>query len=624
MRQIRHFSQMFCILSVIVVVSAGFSEAETDALRSARVEAGSVKEPVRYIGKAAADYSLHDGGLRPVVGASNYQVMRANRTHPDESDGFGWTYNHAPMLAYWNNTFFIEYLSNPADEHVPPGHTLLATSKDGIHWAKSKVVFPVYTLSDGSPGMMHQRMAFYVAPNGRLLAMGFIGFYPDPVNGTGIGRTVREIYKDGSFGPIYFLKFNSQKGWGEHNTHLPFYTSSNDTEFKEACDSMLQNRLMRAQWWDEEQTTDGFYSVGGFEALSFFHRQDGKVVGLWKWSHAALSHDEGKTWSPVVKVPSFVMDGAKFWGQRTSDNRYAVIYNPSPQGEHRWPLAVATSEDGISFDNLACIHGEVPLPRFKGRWKDFGPQYNRGIEEGNGVPPDGALWDTYSVNKEDIWIARVPVPVRTRVNSDVNDNFDNMEADGVVTDWNIYSPKWAPVSVVEFPSSKNKSLELQNSEPFDYSRAVRVFPESQKVSISLKVYPHQSDHGLLEIDVVDHAGKRPVQIVLDDKGGLSVIDGSKIRAVGSYTAEHWISIWIEIDLPAQIFSVTIFGGQAQSNIKFACEVDSVERLSLRTGTYRIFPKLNTINQPGRDLPHPDVPTALAKFNIDEVHIVRKD
>ena len=37
--------------------------------------------------------------------------------------------------------------------------------------------------------------------------------------------------------------------------------------------------------------------------------------------------------------------------------------------------------------------------RYGGNYKSYGPQYPRGIQEGNGVPADGDLWVSYSVNK---------------------------------------------------------------------------------------------------------------------------------------------------------------------------------------------------------------------------------
>src|SRR5579872_4056968 len=167
-----------------------------------------------------------EGKLRPAIGVENRQVFRANRQHPDLPEAFGWTYNHAPMLAYWNGKFYLEYLSNPLGEHVPPGRTLLLTSSDGRNWSKPTVVFPVYNLPAGNPAMMHQRMGFYVAPDGRLLVLAFYGQAPVPFGKGGVGRVVREAYKDGTFGPIYFIRYNRHAGWDESNTTLPLYSAS--------------------------------------------------------------------------------------------------------------------------------------------------------------------------------------------------------------------------------------------------------------------------------------------------------------------------------------------------------------------------------------------------------------
>ena len=56
---------------------------------------------------------------------------------------------------------------------------------------------------------MHQRVGFYTSKSGKLIAMGNYGIAldkkDDPNDGNGIGRVVREINKDGSFGPIYFI-----------------------------------------------------------------------------------------------------------------------------------------------------------------------------------------------------------------------------------------------------------------------------------------------------------------------------------------------------------------------------------------------------------------------------------
>ena len=106
------------------------------------------QDGVRYTGKTLSNPNRHDGGLSPVVGVHNIQIMRANREHPSESNGQGWTYNHQPMMAYWNGQFYVHYLCDPKDEQVPPSHTLLQTSADGYKWSTPVMLFPEYSVPD--------------------------------------------------------------------------------------------------------------------------------------------------------------------------------------------------------------------------------------------------------------------------------------------------------------------------------------------------------------------------------------------------------------------------------------------------------------------------------------------
>jgi hypothetical protein len=376
-------------------------------------QTGSIHEPVRYIGGVTIDPNVHEGRLRYAIGTESRQTVRVNRTHPEMNDGFGWTYSHASNLAYWNGQFFQQYLSNPVDEHIAPGHTLLVTSADGRNWSKPQVIFPAYEAPQGvkipegfSGYMMHQRMGFYISTGNRLLTLAFYGHAEDPFMEGGIGRVVREIYTDGSLGPIYFIRYSSHTEWNETNTSFPLYTRSNDKGFVAACEELLEDKLKTLQWWDEDRGLDGFYSVKeAGSALSYFHRKDGKVVALWKMSMCALSNDGGLTFSQPVKSPTLIMAGGKNWGQKTEDGRYAMVYNPIEIDEYRYPLIVISGDDGIIFDDMLLVQGEVPPRRFFGRWKDFGPCYVRGIVEGNGNPPGNDMWLTYSMNKEDIWIS---------------------------------------------------------------------------------------------------------------------------------------------------------------------------------------------------------------------------
>ena len=620
--------------SHLFAIVIGMSALLMAALDS-KAQTGSPAEPIRYVGGVSIDPNVHEGRLRYAIGVESRQTLRVNRTHPEQAEDYGWTYNHASNLCYWNNTFYQQYLSNPVDEHIAPGQTLVITSRDGRHWEKPKVVFPPYSpppgvkIPKGSDGyMMHQRMGFYVAPNGKLLVLAFYGHSQDPFSEGGIGRVVREAYKDGSYGPIYFIRYSSHpttegETWNETNTSYPFYKKSSDPAFVQACDALLADKLMTLQWWDEDQGLDGFYKVKkAKEALSYYHRKDGKVVALWKRSHAALSSDEGITFSDPVKVPTLTMAGGKVWGQRTDDNRYAMVYNPIELDEYRYPLVVVTGDDGVVFDHMLLVQGEVPPRRFYGRWKDFGPCYIRGIVEGNGNPPGNDLWLTYSMNKEDIWISRVPTPVRYEVKGPVSDNFDGLQLNGSVPDWNIYAPKWAPVTVRNTPGSSGKCLELTDKDPYDYARAIRVFEENEQVVTKLKIFPAQNTTGSLEIDLTDRYGNRPVRLRFDKNGTIIATDGSQEKILQTYQPEQWYEVALTVNASVYgHYSVSVNGTTRLTKASLAEAVKSVERLSIRTGPYRDLPNRKTPNEdPAPPLEGADDPVATATFYIDDVRI----
>ncbi|MEP7257576.1 MAG: six-hairpin glycosidase [Flavitalea sp.] len=593
-------------------------------------QTGSIHEPVRYIGGQTIDPSVHEGRLRYAIGTENIQTMRANRTHPASADGYGWTYNHGSNICYWKGKFFQQYLSNPVDEHIAPGQTLLVTSADGRHWNKPELIFPPYTppagvkIPEGYTGyMMHQRMGFYISPDGRLLTLAFYGHTEDPFGKGGIGRVVREVYADGSFGPIYFIRYDSETGWNSTNTSYPFYNTSADAGFVKACNALLDNALMTFQWYEEDAGADGFYKgKEGKQAFCWYHRKDGKITGLWKLSYAALSDDEGKTFSTLALAPTLLMSGGKQWGQQTSDGRYAICYNPIENSEYRYPLAIITGDDGIVYDHLLLVQGEVPPRRFSGRWKDFGPCYMRGIEEGNGKPPGKDMWLSYTMNKEDVWIARIPTPVTYSVKGAVSDNFNDMKPDGPIAGWNIYSPAWAPVAIVKAPGKEGQALQLMDKDPYDYSRAIRVFEETKKASLSLKVMADAANSGGLDIDVTDQYGNRPVRIRFNEEGNIVAADGGVERLLQPYKKNTWYTMEVlaEAGLNGR-YSLSINGKNVLHNAQMAEAVKTIERLSLRTGPYRNLPTRLTPNETtDPPLAGADEHTAPVIFYVDDVRL----
>lgn len=573
------------------------------------------KPPLAYVGSETAT-SDSDGALRPVVGVQNIQVVRANRTAPDHADRNNDTYLHQPMLAWWRGKFYLEYLSGPKNEHDNPTVTSLTTSVDGRTWDNPRIVFPAFALPDGSQTIAHQRMGFYVAPNGRLLALAFHGKTPTPNDGTGIGRVVREIREDGSLGPIYFIRFNPKQPFANFTPPYPLYSSAPDRDFVAACEALLANKLMTAQWWEEDQLDEtGFYTVKG-KALSYVRRPDGSVLGIWKNALVATTTDSGRTWTEKLFAANLPNNASKYWLQRTNDQRYALFLNPTNRLRH--PLAVMTSNDSANFSDLLAVHGELPDQRFPGGYKNPGPQYVRGIVEGNGTPPDAnsATWITYSVNKEDIWVSRVPVPIRSRVDSPVNDDFESTPIGSLPATWNIYSPRWAPVRISDAGAPAGRALELRDEDPYDYARAVRIFPETHGVKIVFKVLAKQTN-ARLEIDLLDARGLRPVQLAFAEDGHLWARHEGIWNDAGPYTAGRWISISVEISKNpnSDTAALLVDGKQAVARaMVFTDPARTVERLSFRTGAFR------NRGMAGKELPDADQKSPAALFLVDDVVI----
>ncbi len=557
------------------------------------------QDTVRYIGKTLSNVDYHHGQLTPAVGTHNIQVFRANREFPELAGGHNFTYNHQPFLAYWNNTYYLQFLSNPVGEHIAEGKTLLLTSKDGRNWSSPIDLFPTYLVPEGftKPGrtdkagknlyaIMHQRMGFYHAKNDKLLTLAYYGVAldakDDPNDGNGLGRVVREIHKDGSFGPIYFIHFNAS--FDEKGAKYPFYKKSKDKAFIQACDELLGTPLMMQQWVEESDRNDPLIPLQRpVKAFSFYHLNDGRVVGLWKHALTSVSKDNGKTWqySPL-RAPGFVNSNAKIWGQKTSDGRYATVYNPS---EFRWPLAVSTSNDGLNYTDLLLVNGEITTMRYGGNYKSYGPQYVRGIVEGNGMVPDRNMWLTYSMNKEDIWTAVVPVPIKSTVEEAVNDDFAK-NAGQAYNNWNIYSPLWASAKV------EGKALVLRDKDPFDYAKADRVIQSAQRGTIEFTVTPQQNDHGSLQIELVNDSGLAAARIIMDKDGIIKNKAGYRNASLTKYEEGKSYHFVLTFDVNTRSYQVAINGEDKGTKLFFQ-PVSNVSKVSFRTGDVRRFPNADT-------------------------------
>jgi hypothetical protein len=390
---------------------------------------------------------------------------------------------------------------------------------------------------------------------------------------------VREIFADHTLGDVFTLQSAAP---GSSATIVPanapaMYDRSSSVEFKNACAQLLADRMFleqqdrgkllgdrRMKWHDASAWASGIVPgdnqkwVSG-KAYSFFHRPDGVWVGISKMGWTTYSHDNGQSWSEPAVPPTLVTGKAKVWSQRTADGRFALVYNPSRS--NRYPLVATASEDGVNFHDMCLIQGELPIQRYAGLHRSIGPQYVRGISHwaNDGSRSENVMWLVYSMNKEDIWVSRVPLPLTC-----------NADARWSKPLWNLYSPKWSPIR------ENYGVLEMSYSDPYDYAQATRIFPESSGVAIDFELSVDDVERSHLEIDLLTKFGShRPVRVLV-----------SPTSPKGSIRSGELASFHLAADAAKQTYSLSINGKPVIQDEPFSEPADRLHRITFRTGLHR--------------------------------------
>jgi hypothetical protein len=549
------------------------------------------EDPIRIEGseQGALTDQFPDGGLPPVVGVENFQVFRACRDMAYATDGKGWTYNHHVDLACWKGRLYVGWENGQKDEDTFPGHEVISSSLDGVLWSAPREIFPV-----GLSNTM--RMDFYLAKNGRMLLIAARRVVFERVtNVTEGGVVVREMIGDGSLGPIFTLMKSPEAPQGP-----AYFGESADAGFRKACELLLADHTFL-----EEQDGGALLGDGRMKpyedaasdfgkAFCFFHRPDGTLVGICKKGYVVTSSDEGITWNGPTQLQDLEAGTAKEWIQQIPGGQYTraeYIWAHDPFPAQRYPLVMMSGTDGVVFRNMRVVHGEVPRQRYAGLSKNIGPQYVRGLSVWNndGSRNDNAIWLGYSVNKEDVWVSRIPLPVQADGAGRVDDEFSKFAAGKIVggkivggkiiPGWNTYCPKWGDVSVGQ------NGLSLEDHDPYDYVRADRVFRDSSSVNAEFEVSAAHIGKSDLEIELWNRfSDVRPVRVVMNPDGTISAAG----TTVGRFSVGKGVKFEIEAKGPGGVFTVSV-DGAAAIQLNAVGKTDSFDRIVFRTGAYRLLP-----------------------------------
>ena len=127
---------------------------------------------------------------------------------------------------------------------------------------------------------------------------------------------------------------------------------------------------------------------------------------------------------------------------------------------------------------------------------------------------------------------------------------------------------------------------------------------------------------MLEIDITDQFGNRPVRICFDKDGKIKAHNGNKKITLQSYQLNKWHELKIIINANNfGNYSLFLDDNLLLEEAQLAEFVKSIERISFRTGLYRNHPKRNTPNQdPYEPLEDGDDSVPTAVFYLDDVSV----
>jgi hypothetical protein len=545
-----------------------------------------------------------DGGLPPLVGVQSFEVYHATHVLAADPLGKGYTYNHHVDMAIWKGRYYVAWTNGKKDEDSAPAREVFATSTDGTHWSKPAELFP-----EGTSTSM--RMFFFHAPNGRMLTTAGIRTGPKLDEKKKGGLLVREILADHTLGPVYSIipAPADQKALEPQ----PEYSTSKDAGFLEACKQLLADHTyLEQQDYGVLLGKDRMSPYSSLDpkdvddwgrAFCFYYRKDGMLAAIGKLGYEALSPDNGKTWQALPRATTLETGDAKVWLEKMSDGRYALVHNPQPTGKVRYPLVILDSDDGVTFKDMRLISGDFSMQRYAGNMRTPGVQYTRGVSifANDGTRgEDKAMYIAYSANKEDIWVSRIPVPLKLDETAPVDDHFDQGTSDPqIVANWNTYAPEWAPITIVDNPAG-GKALQITDGAPYDFAKAERVFPENKKPTVSFTLVPEKA--GDLEIELRPAFGlARPIHLALAADGHLRATSGRSAADLGTYPAGKPLAVAITADCGVSTYSVTV-DGKSYPGLGFVQAAESLTRLELRTGPLRAAPARNTNQNAENDAP----------------------
>jgi hypothetical protein len=340
------------------------------------------------------------------------------------------TWNHHPYVTYFKGILFANWDTHARDENASGQHGVFRRSADGGKtWSPVEVLFPPLCANvpaaEPSQSTYFQTSYGFIVVDDSLYAVTDVAEWQRPdakkiKPRIKIGLLCRAVHPDGALGDIFCLSDDQPApapDFPKYPAGEPTLVIKINAYFRQPANAPQLDFGTKAHPVSDDehgtgepvpawQLVDGtwvkMYRDGGSIRARNLREEEASKV---RRNYVSFSFDNGKSWSTPTRT-SFPDACARSNAGRLPDGQIYVINNVLPLSTKkggRSMLAISLSRDGLTFDRMAVIRFVAPEQRYEGRSKSIGYAYPHSVVIGD------YLLLIYSINKEDIEIARIPL-----------------------------------------------------------------------------------------------------------------------------------------------------------------------------------------------------------------------